>query len=285
MPKSRSVLIAMFAMGGLGASLSAQAVDTVDVGGHGLEVTVRGNGAPVVVFESGLGANRTSWDALLPLAAEFTTAVAYTRAGYPGSGVGPEPRSPEQVNRELRQLLSALELPPPYVLVGHSLGALFSRAYYYNYPDEVAALVLIDGTHERQFNEWHALDPTWDPWDPESELAQGATQRPQGWRGEVEAWLALERVGILPNSRPLDDLPVYMITAVEGNPSDTTVIGTDAGRKVWRSLHAELFADVRHGAHLVTSRSGHRVHGSEPSLVLWAIKSAVDAVRSASGGR
>jgi pimeloyl-ACP methyl ester carboxylesterase len=262
---------------------AGQAVDTVDVGGHKLEVVVQGSGLPVVVFEAGLGNDRTAWDGILPLVAEFTTAVAYTRAGYPGSEVGPEPRSPGQISLELQTLLRALDLPPPYVLVGHSLGALFVRAYYYNQPDEVGALVLVDGSHERQFKSWQALDSTWNPWAPNSSLASFAAQRPPGARGEVAAWLDVEAEGVLPNSRPLSDLPVYILTALRSNPTDTTVISSPAGRQIWRDLHAELFSDVKQGAHIITSRSGHRIQDTERSLVVWAVREAVDALRVSGG--
>ncbi len=117
---TRSVVILAAAVV-LSPLAAAQSVDTVDVGGHRLEVAVSGSGFPVVVFEAGLGNDRTTWNAVLPMVSEFTTTVAYTRAGYPGSESGPEPRSPEQIAAELRRLLKGLALPPPYVLVGHDL--------------------------------------------------------------------------------------------------------------------------------------------------------------------
>ena len=42
--------------------------------------------------------------------------------------------------QELRALLRARQLPPPYVLVGHSLGGLYMQLYARQYPAEVAAL-------------------------------------------------------------------------------------------------------------------------------------------------
>ena len=262
---------------------AAQSVDTVDVGGHRLEVAVSGSGFPVVVFEAGLGNDRTTWNAVLPMVSEFTTTVAYTRAGYPGSESGPEPRSPEQIAAELRRLLKGLALPPPYVLVGHSLGGLFARAYYYNYPDEVGGLVLVDGSHERQFKDWQALDPSWDPWDPDTGLASEAVDRSVGHRGELAAWLKVEKDGSLSNARPLAGLPVYVLTADHPNPASSTVDNSPAGRRVWRELHAELFVGVTQGAHIVTKLSNHNIHKTEPSLVAWSVRRVVTAHRRRSG--
>lgn len=272
-----AIVVLGLALGPIGAG--AQSVDTVDVGGHGLEVMVSGTGLPVVVFEAGLGSDRTTWDAVLPMVAEFTTAVAYSRAGYPGSDVGPEPRLPAQINAELRKMLEELALPPPYVLVGHSLGGLFVRSFYYSFPDEVGGLVLVDGSHERQFKTWQDLDSSWDPWAPNSGFLRWAAARGAGPRGEAAAFLEVQKRGTLPNSRPLTDLPVYVLTADQPDPADTTVSNTEAGRRVWRNLHAELFDGVNQGAHIVTQLSNHNIHLTEPSLVVWAVRRVVTAMR------
>jgi len=45
---------------------------------------------------------------------------------------------------ELRELLSAMKLVPPYIFVGNDLGAVFSRAFALAYPEEVAGLIYLD---------------------------------------------------------------------------------------------------------------------------------------------
>ena len=54
------------------------------------------------------------------------------------------PRDPAEVVTELHDLLTAADVPGPYVLVGHSLGGAFDLLYTVTYPDEVAALVVVD---------------------------------------------------------------------------------------------------------------------------------------------
>lgn len=58
-----------------------------------------------------------------------------------------------QAVSELRQLLREAEIEPPYVLVGMSLGGLFSRLFAYDYPEEVAGMVLVDVAHEKMYQE------------------------------------------------------------------------------------------------------------------------------------
>jgi pimeloyl-ACP methyl ester carboxylesterase len=48
------------------------------------------------------------------------------------------------VTRDLRLLLSKLGLPPPYVLVGHSLGALHMMVLAAENPELAGALLLLD---------------------------------------------------------------------------------------------------------------------------------------------
>jgi pimeloyl-ACP methyl ester carboxylesterase len=55
---------------------------------------------------------------------------------------------PAGVARRLHETLIAADVPPPYLLVGHSLGALHVRAFAAAYPGETAGLVLLDPTHE-----------------------------------------------------------------------------------------------------------------------------------------
>jgi pimeloyl-ACP methyl ester carboxylesterase len=52
---------------------------------------------------------------------------------------------------ELRALLRAAQVPPPYVMAGHSFGGCVIRMYASRYPAEVAGLVFVDGLHP---DEW-----------------------------------------------------------------------------------------------------------------------------------
>jgi pimeloyl-ACP methyl ester carboxylesterase len=58
------------------------------------------------------------------------------------------PRTSTQITAELRALLRAADVPPAYVLVGHSLGGLYARHYATRFPEEVAGLLLLDPAHE-----------------------------------------------------------------------------------------------------------------------------------------
>jgi pimeloyl-ACP methyl ester carboxylesterase len=116
--------------------------------------TVSGRGRPVVVLQSGLGDGQAVWEDLVPLIETTNTVFRYDRPGrgqHPFTGA---PRAPCTIAAEQRALLQRAGLPPPYILVGHSLGGLYQFAYLRLYPDEVAAVVLIDPTHP---DHWRSL--------------------------------------------------------------------------------------------------------------------------------
>lgn len=80
--------------------------------------------------------------------AEFATSFLYDRAGTGWSDDVELPRSLDDVTDELRTLLLDAKLPGPYVLVGHSLGGAYAQRYAQRFPDEVAAILLLDPLHQ-----------------------------------------------------------------------------------------------------------------------------------------
>ncbi|MCC6390529.1 MAG: alpha/beta hydrolase [Bryobacterales bacterium] len=151
------LLIALLASAGLVYQAAASARDLrrhrapgqmVDVGGHRLHLHCIGEGAPVVVLESGLGEDSTIWALVQPEVAKFSKVCAYDRAGYAWSDPGPLPRTSARVASELHALLRAAAIPGPYVLVGHSLGGFHVRVWAHQYAEEVAGVVLVSPSHE-----------------------------------------------------------------------------------------------------------------------------------------
>jgi pimeloyl-ACP methyl ester carboxylesterase len=116
----------------------------VDIGGRRMHARVMGSGAPTVVFESGIAASSISWTVLQPQAAGFTTTVSYDRAGLGWSDLGPGRFDADRMLSDLALLLERLRVPAPYVLVGHSYGALLARRFAERNLELIGGLVLID---------------------------------------------------------------------------------------------------------------------------------------------
>jgi pimeloyl-ACP methyl ester carboxylesterase len=121
---------------------------SVDIGdGVTLEVVVAGAGPVTVIFENGLGTPLEGWDAIAPLVAQRTRTVRYDRRSAAPSGALAA-RTAADMATDLERLLAALDLKPPYVLVGHSWGGVVARTFMHRHPVAVTGLVLVDATHE-----------------------------------------------------------------------------------------------------------------------------------------
>jgi pimeloyl-ACP methyl ester carboxylesterase len=117
----------------------------VDVGGgRSLFLHCVGSGSPTVVLEAGFGADSFSWQDVQPDVGRGTRTCAYDRAGTGNSVAPPGVRDARDEIADLRRLLRAARIQPPYVLVGHSYGGMLARVFAHLYPSETAGLVLID---------------------------------------------------------------------------------------------------------------------------------------------
>lgn len=124
--------------------------ERVKANGHELHIHAMGDALesqPAVILESGVGNNSLDWQLVQPKIADFARVVSYDRAGYGWSDDGDDPRTPEKIVQELRTLLHNADVPPPYIMVGHSFGGIYVRKYLEQYPDEVVGLILVDSSH------------------------------------------------------------------------------------------------------------------------------------------
>jgi pimeloyl-ACP methyl ester carboxylesterase len=121
------------------------------VGRHRLHYRCEGSGAPAVILEAGIAASSLSWSRVQPVIARSTRVCSYDRAGLAWSEAASSARSTPALVRELRALLEHAGVPPPYVLVAHSFGALVIRAFARTHPADVAGLVFVDPLHPEEW--------------------------------------------------------------------------------------------------------------------------------------
>ena len=141
----------------------------VPVAGRRVYLECHGSGRPTVVLQTGYGNAGDIWStatahlpAVAPGLAATNRVCVYDRPGstlsldaagnllsspQPGrSDQVPMPRTATAVVTEWHDLLTTAGVPGPYLLVGHSIGGLFTVLYARTYPDEVAGMVLVDAT-------------------------------------------------------------------------------------------------------------------------------------------
>ena len=121
---------------------------TLDIGGgrmmHILCVGPIVAGKPTVIFESGLGGDAGQWSDVIHELDGSVRACAYDRAGDGQSPPATVGRTTADQVADLRALLVAAKVPPPYVLVGYSLGGWNAMVHADAHPDDVVGAVFVD---------------------------------------------------------------------------------------------------------------------------------------------
>lgn len=200
-----------------------------DVGDHRLYLECHGTGEPTVVLEAGMGAYSDSMSRwIAPEVARRTRVCVYDRAGYGRSEPAPGTPRPDDVTTDLHALLEAAGVPAPYVLAGHSSGAVYVRMFAAAHPDEVAGVALLDGQPAQAMTDLPAY-PTFYAVSRRVEalmptLARFGVMRLAGGEGSAGHYRSLrDEVAVLParldlaaRADDLGDTPLAVVTAVEG---------------------------------------------------------------------
>ena len=129
------------------SAANADFVRDVEVDGRKLHVVCVGpidTGRPTVLFEAGLGGDVETWGAVLSELQKTDRACAYDRLGNGGSDAAPGPRTTTDQVGDLRMLLAELEVSPPYVLVGFSLGGWNVMVHNDQFGEDVVGAVMAD---------------------------------------------------------------------------------------------------------------------------------------------
>jgi len=123
--------------------------ELVDIGGFKLHINSAGerNNKPTLVIEAGAGGHSEYYNWISAGLSDSMRVVRYDRAGIGYSDLSDTSRDPETVARELHVLLEKTGESPPYIMAGHSHGGHYIRVFKQLYPNEVAALVLLDSGH------------------------------------------------------------------------------------------------------------------------------------------
>jgi pimeloyl-ACP methyl ester carboxylesterase len=132
------------------------------VNGHQMHLYCVGEGSPTVVLEAGGYAESLWWYRIQNQLADHTQVCAYDRPGLGYSEPTTLSRDPVTIIGELHTLLGEAGINPPYVLTGHSFGAILVRVFADQYPEDVSGLVLVDSASPRpahfnseaEFAEW-----------------------------------------------------------------------------------------------------------------------------------
>jgi pimeloyl-ACP methyl ester carboxylesterase len=106
-------------------------------------LTGAGKPGPTVVLISGAGGTIEQWHNVEDPLAASSPVLTYDRGGL-GFSDAADVHDPDGLAGELGDLLQALELPPPYVVVSYSSSSLLARLFVGHHKAEVKGVVLLD---------------------------------------------------------------------------------------------------------------------------------------------
>lgn len=292
MAKRRSALVIILSLVVSCMSVGSQPEDrTINLGSHSLHVVVVGTGSPAVVFDGGIGAHCDEYRELQDRIAATTTVVTYDRAGYGSSEIGPLPRDSRSEVEELRTLLAKLKVPPPYILVGHSLGGLNIQVFAGLHPEEVAGMVLLDPPPSR-----FILGEEY------RELASMAAQMTEEWQGIADCDLSSENEEDKANAEffqmiasehremfnssakqasriaSFDSIPLVVVASGVPNPMFGDV--AESYQIFWAKESEALVAKSSQGQFVFAETSSHRLHDDVEDLLADKIQSMVSTLKS-----
>jgi len=281
--------------------------------GRRMHVVCSGEGAPVVLLDYGAGGTmKKDWGEIAAAIADRaqTKVCAYDRAGRGLSDPGPMPRDAAAVVADMDGMLAAANIPPPYVLAGHSLGSYHVRLYANTHPEKVGGMVLVDPSGDGQAERFNAAIPKVQaiqdaafkaqaelncitrlretPVPPDDPLAkQCGGNDPdaiEATKSEVEQMPGASTQQLVASRRSYGDTPLIVLTRTDyeaGMPPEFTAEDRAAMRQVWETMHAEMAALSDKGEHRFVPGAGHYIQRDAPQAVIDATADVVATVRKA----
>ena len=288
----------------------------VEIGDRRIHLDCRGQGIPTVVFEAGLDTyGSLAWTAVHDDVALVTRACSYDRAGIMWSDPKQGPRHADTIADDLHATLAASGEQGPYIIVAHSLGAVYALDYTRKFGEQIAGLVFVDGSHPEQNTRLKAAGlgqltqvapsvavtlskMTWTGWtrllgnvgSVENAPANAAavaeayvsTSMPAAMSEAVSMERTLTDVGTF---RTLGSRPVVVLTAMRLLPDEALaslqLTRADALKvqSIWKNLHDDQASWSSHGRHQLVPDSSHYIQFDRPDVVIAAVKEVVGDVR------
>jgi pimeloyl-ACP methyl ester carboxylesterase len=250
--------------------------------GRVLNLLCDGARGPVVLFDSGWAADSRAWRRVMAGLAGSFRVCAQDRAGAGSSSPGPLPRDGEAIARDLKGALEKGQVPGPYILVGHSLGALNMRTFQRLFPADTAAMVLVDpslpqssGAFPAQVARARACLAAARGAAPEAAAPEArcratppekAAERWEARLSELESMAATSAPLVVQEVGSLK-IPLIILTAGKTFPDAAQTEG-------WHALHKTLSALSTKGEARLIPDSGHMMMLDRPDAIVTAVEDA-----------
>jgi pimeloyl-ACP methyl ester carboxylesterase len=236
-----------------------------------------GEGAPAAIIVSGVAVPKTAYLNLQTRLSGATRVITYDRPGLGESTPNAEPRTLAVVDKDMKDFLDALNVPPPYVLIGHSWGGHIIRYFADRHPGEVAGLVFLDQPHEDWFD---YIRRTWSQQETDAYFKSWTAANPAYTGVLLEEVLAYEENCETIRGVPIPaDVPVLMFTSSNFGHFRSSPAGLEEDRRSWARMQASLLTGVKDHKLLVDMELSHWLHQEKPDWVAGEIAVFIERLR------
>jgi pimeloyl-ACP methyl ester carboxylesterase len=256
----------------------------------------RKKNSPAIILENGLGVDWGNWDTVIEQLAKLAPVMAYDRSGEGKSEMVFQMPSVKMVAQNLKSILNALNIAPPYILVGHSMGGLYVRGYAGLNPEDVVGLVLIDPADFLETKDgWNTIFRTIGV--PEKKIDEMLYDRLYkkvevdsinfGPWSEGQVLRELRRTDFAEiSSLPVPNVPVYFLVggkfevppdrrSKDFDQAEFFKVKTNMNMRNWRNF---IDASGKGGTLIYLSKCGHFVHRDDPAAVINTIKYLLESL-------
>lgn len=268
----------------------------VKVNGHNFNVYLMGLenrtiDSPVIIFENGMGVGLDTWDPIIEQVSKFAPVFAYDRSGVGKSEKVFQMPTVKLVAENLKSILTTLNILPPYILVGHSMGGLYARGFAGYFPNEVAGLIFIDpADFTESKDDWNSIFRTIGV--PEKKIDEMMYERLYR-KSEVDSvrfgpWSEGQVLGDLRRTDfdevsrlPMPITPICFLVggkfevpverrSKDFNHAEFFIVKSNQNMERWRKL---LDSSPGGGSLIYLSNCGHYLHRDDPAAVTNSIQS------------
>jgi pimeloyl-ACP methyl ester carboxylesterase len=255
------------------------------------------------------------WQPVATELGRFARVIIYDRPGYGWSSPLVGAPTAERVVSDLAGVLRYAGARGPFILVGHSLGAMFARLYAARHPSEVAGLVLVEPRHEvvdeheseamrqlnRQFYRWAMPLERLGLARLMGLLAPGALLGGSGFHRRyppavrrllraILVWPAMlaataaetaqfpEYAAALRQAPELGDTPVVVLSRTRPDLGGWGLSKAEAAGawQLWLAGQAESARLTANSRHITVEDCGHQVMTEHPKAVVDAVRQVLE---------
>nr|WP_243167883.1 alpha/beta hydrolase [Anaerocolumna cellulosilytica] len=229
---------------------------------------MQGEGKPTIVFETGYSDTNDFWSVIQSNLKEEYATFSYDRAKLGKSEDNGLEKNVLQQVEELRALLHIKQVEAPYILVGHSAGAFIVKTFMALYPEEVAGVLLIDGTSEYQNEELLTLMPAFLQEDVKNSMTAEGDYKTLVKSGDIIKNLLADA--------DISNIPITVLTATKPLGLDEVVPGLDAQITAKQiELQGRILTKTKYGSQILVD-AGHYIYQEQPQLVIDSIRTLAE---------